>query len=65
MLFSLLYDLLRLLIEILIVRSRGDAKLRAEVLALRHKLGVWNVRLVAHIGSPPIGYCWPRSAGAA
>ena len=39
MLCSLLYDLLRL-IEILIVRGRGDAKLRAEVLALRHQLGV-------------------------
>jgi hypothetical protein len=39
-LYSLLYDLLRLLIEILIVRGRGDAQLRAEVLALRHQLGV-------------------------
>ena len=39
LLYSLLYDLLRLLIEILIVRGRGDARLRAEVLALRHQLG--------------------------
>ena len=40
MLYRLLYDLFRLLIEILIVRGRGDAQLRAEVLALRHQLGV-------------------------
>ncbi|HKX10566.1 MAG TPA: hypothetical protein VJN67_20370, partial [Stellaceae bacterium] len=40
MLYSLLYDLLQLLIEISIVRGRGDAQLRAEVLALRHQLGV-------------------------
>ena len=38
--YSILYDLLRLLIEILIVRGRGDAQVRAEVLALRHRLGV-------------------------
>jgi hypothetical protein len=37
-LYSLLYDLLRLVIEILILRGRGDAELRAEVLALRHQL---------------------------
>lgn len=40
MLYCFLYDLLRVLIEILIVRGRGDAQLRAEVLALRHQLGV-------------------------
>lgn len=41
MLYSFLYNLLRLMIEILIVRSRGDApQLRAEVLALGHQLGV-------------------------
>ena len=48
MLYSFLYDLLRLMIEILIVRSRGDAELRAEVLALRHQLGV----LERQIGRP-------------
>src|SRR5215471_9293579 len=47
-LYSLLYDLLRLLIEILIVRGRGDAQLRAEVLALRHQLGV----LERQVGRP-------------
>ncbi len=46
--YSLLYDLLRLLIEILIVRGRGDARLRAEVLALRHQLGV----LERQVGRP-------------
>ena len=48
MLYRLLYDLLRLLIEILIVRGRGDAQLRAEVLALRHQLGV----LERQVGRP-------------
>ena len=48
MLYSLLYDLLQLLIEILIVRGRGDAQLRAEVLALRHQLGV----LERQVGRP-------------
>jgi hypothetical protein len=47
-LYSLLYDLLRLLIEILIVRGSGDARLRAEVLALRHQLGV----LERQVGRP-------------
>ena len=48
MLYSLLYDLLRLVIEILIVRGRGDAQLRAEVLALRHQLGI----LERQVGRP-------------
>jgi len=47
-LYSLLYDMLRLLIEILIVRGRGDAQLRAEVLALRHQLRV----LERQVGRP-------------
>ena len=69
MLYSLLYDLLRLLIEILIVRGRGDAQLRAEVLALRHQLGV----LERQVGRPrwqvtdrllltAISWALPRSA---
>ena len=48
MLCCFLYDLLRVLIEILIVRRRGDAQLRAEVLALRHQLGV----LERQVGRP-------------
>ena len=52
MLYSLLYDLLRLLIEILIVRGRGDARLRAEVLALRHQLGVLERQVVRPLWRP-------------
>ena len=48
MLYSLLYDLLRIMIEIVIVRRRGDAQLRTEVLALRHQLGV----LERQVGRP-------------
>lgn len=39
-LFSLAYAVVRLLLEILVVQRRADARLRAEVLALRHKLRV-------------------------
>jgi putative transposase len=39
-LYCLAYDIVRLLLEILIVRGGSDARLRAEVLALRHQLGV-------------------------
>ena len=38
MLYSLLYALARLLIEVLIYSDRSDARLRAEVVALRHQL---------------------------
>ena len=48
LLYSLLYNLLRVLIEILIVRGRDDGQLRAEVLALRHQLGV----LERQVGRP-------------
>jgi hypothetical protein len=41
-LYSFVYDLLRVLIEILIVRGRGDARLRADVLALRQP--AWGTR---------------------
>ena len=40
MLYSLAYALVRLLLEILIVRGGSAARLRIEVLALRHQLGV-------------------------
>jgi hypothetical protein len=40
MLFSLAYSLARFLAELLLVRHRPDAQLRAEVLALRHPLRV-------------------------
>jgi hypothetical protein len=48
LLYSLLYNLVRVLIEILIVGGRGDGQLRAEVLALRHQLGV----LERQVGRP-------------
>ena len=40
MLLGLVYSLLRLLLELLLVRSRSEAGLRAEVLLLRHQLRV-------------------------
>ncbi len=48
MLFSLLYAVVHLLLEILIVRSRSTARLEAEVLALRHQLRV----LERQVGRP-------------
>jgi putative transposase len=47
-LYSPLYAVVRLVLEILIVRSRSDAGLRAEVLALRHQLRV----LERQVGRP-------------
>ena len=40
MLLSLLYSVVRFLLEILLVRTSSEARLRAEVLALRHQLRV-------------------------
>jgi hypothetical protein len=37
---ALLYVVVRLMLEALIVRGRSEARLRAEVLALHHQLGV-------------------------
>jgi putative transposase len=47
-LYSLIYAVVRLLMEVLIVRGRSDARLRAEVLALRHQLRV----LERQVGRP-------------
>src|SRR5215472_18516715 len=40
MLLSLLYQLVRYLTDLALVRTQSDAQLRAEVLALRHQLRV-------------------------
>jgi hypothetical protein len=48
MLFSLAYSLARFLAELLLVRHRSDAQLRAEVLALRHQL-----RILERQAGPP------------
>jgi hypothetical protein len=47
-LYSFLYAVVRLLLEILIVRGQPDAGLRAEVLALCHQLRV----LERQVGRP-------------
>ena len=48
MLLSLAYTLLRFLADVLLVRTRSDVQLRAEILALRHQLRV----LERKVGKP-------------
>jgi hypothetical protein len=45
---SLLYAVLRFALDLLIIRRKSEAELRAEVLALRHQLGV----LERQVGKP-------------
>ena len=52
-LYSLLYVMVRFLLEVLIVQGRSEARLRAEVLALRHH---------ECARSPKAGSAWPASA---
>jgi hypothetical protein len=39
-LFGIIYQLLLFVVDLVLVRTRSDAKLRAEVLVLRRQLGV-------------------------
>jgi len=48
MLLALLYQLVRYLTDLALVRTQSDAQLRAEVLALRHQLRV----LERKVGKP-------------
>jgi len=45
MLLGLTYQLIRFIADLVLVRTRSDAQLRAEVLALRHQLGVLERRV--------------------
>src|SRR5262249_33508513 len=54
MLLALLYQLVRYLTDLALVRTQSDAQLRAEVLALRHQLRV----LERKVGKP----AWPAGA---
>src|SRR5215510_9161197 len=49
MLLALLYQLVRYLTDLALVRTQSDTQLRAEVLALRHQLRV----LERKVGKPP------------
>ena len=48
MLLGLTYQLMRFITDLVLVRTRSDAQLRAEVLALRHQLRV----LERKVGKP-------------
>jgi len=67
-LYSLLYAFACLLIDALIYRDRSDARLRAEVLALRHQLRVLERQTkpasLAAYRSPPPGRDQPGPAQA-
>jgi putative transposase len=45
MLFGLTYQLMRFITDLVLVRTRSDAQLRAKVLALRHQLRVLERKL--------------------
>ena len=45
MLLGLTYQLMRFIIDLVLVRTRSDTQLRAEVLALRHQLRVLERKL--------------------
>ncbi len=45
MLLGLTYQLIRFIADLVLVRTRSDARLRAEVLALRHQLRVLERRV--------------------
>jgi hypothetical protein len=59
-LYSLTYAVVRLLLEVLIVRGRPNAKLSAEVLALAISFGCSSDRWPGLAGSPPtVSYSRP------
>lgn len=67
MLYSILYAFARLLIDALIHRDRSDARLRAEVLALRHQLRVLERQTSGSLAAtdrPTAGRDQPRPAQA-
>ena len=61
-LYSFLYVIVRFLLETLIVRGQSEVRLRAEVLACATSSRCWSARLAGRAGSPPIAWCWLRSA---
>ncbi len=62
MLASLLYPIVRLLVDLLSVRDREQAELQAEVLALRHQLRVLQRRYADRGGVSAIVWFWRRSS---
>src|SRR5215470_2020597 len=52
MLLSLTYQLMRFITDLVLVRTRSDAQLRAEVLALRHQLRVLERKVGKPVSQP-------------
>ena len=63
MLFGLTYQLMRFITDLVLVRTRSDAQLRAEVLALRHQPRCWSGRSASPPDSRLITLGWRASAG--
>ena len=63
MLLGLTYQLVLFVLDLVLVRTRSDAQLRAEVLALRHQLRVLERKLGTPVWQPSDRILLGGSAG--